>query len=87
MQIWNKFRSLRVVVYLILTYTVIGFLIIPLAIQFSLPMILKKELNVNSKIRSVYLNPYSFELKLSNFDIFDSSKKSLVGFEIFYFNL
>lgn len=72
---------------IVVIYSVLGFFVVPYFVQFYSDDIIKKTLKSDSYLDSVHFNPYSFELKLSNFILKDQKNKNLIYFETFKFDL
>jgi hypothetical protein len=62
------------------TYTVLGFLLIPYAIQHYLPGIMHKTLGTHATLYKAHFNPYTFQVKLDHFVIEDKDYQRLASF-------
>lgn len=58
----------------------IGFILIPLALYVLIPMQGSKILKTPVKVRSVYFNPLTLDLKINGLAILDSKQQPVVGF-------
>jgi|GEM_PF-1037438 len=67
-----------VVVYLLTTVFLVPYLIKSQTISF-----IKNELNHKATIEKVAFNPFTFNLNVKNFELFDSKDKTLVSFDNF----
>ncbi len=72
---------IKVLASLVFLYTFLGFVILPYLIQTNFSKIVKIQIGANSYLEKVYINPYSFELELSNLLIQDNTNKTLVYFK------
>ncbi|MGE0267070.1 MAG: DUF748 domain-containing protein [Candidatus Omnitrophota bacterium] len=79
-------KTVHVITVTFFIYSILGLIIIPLAakilIQAKGPEIIKHPV----KVKGVYLNPYTFTLGVSGFQITDKEKNRLVGFNRFVVN-
>jgi len=63
-----------------LTYTVLGFLLVPYLIQHYLPTIVHKTLGTHATLYKTSFNPYTFQLSLNHLVVQDDKAKRLVSF-------
>ncbi|MEA3288621.1 MAG: DUF748 domain-containing protein [Campylobacterota bacterium] len=83
---WLKLGT-KIIVWIVAVYSFLGFFIIPYTVQHYTPKIIKDTLNAQTIIDSVHLNPYTFDMKISNFMIKDQNNKNLVYFETLALNI
>jgi hypothetical protein len=77
----------KLVIGVIVVYSIIGFFILPYFIQFYIPTIIKKTIQTHSYVDSVHFNPYTFKIQISNLIIQDQNKKNLLFFETLKINI
>ncbi len=86
MKTFTKLFS-KIIISLLGLYSILGFIVIPYFIQFYVPSIIQKTIHTNSYIDSVHLNPFTFNIKISNLIINDQNNKNLLFFETLKVNL
>ena len=62
-------------------YTLLGFVILPYLIQSNFSKTIQEQLNTNGYLKRVYINPFTFEVRLHNLLIQDDKYKTLLYFE------
>lgn len=70
----------KILFFSLVTYTVLGFLLIPYVIQHYLPDIVQKTLGTHATLYKTYFNPYTLQVKLDHFVIQDKNHKRLASF-------
>jgi hypothetical protein len=68
----------KIVVALVTLYTLIGFVVLPYLIQTNFSKTLKTFTNIDGYLEKVYINPYTFELELTNLLIQDKKNRNLL---------
>ncbi|WP_331775188.1 DUF748 domain-containing protein [Sulfurospirillum sp. 1612] len=74
------------ILFLVVTYTAIGFLFLPWFLVNKAPQILKEKIGINLKIAKAEFNPYSFELTLHHVVLDDLHNKPVLSIKRFYTN-
>ncbi len=74
---------LKIIVALVVIYTLLGFVILPYFIQANFSKTLKTFTSANGYLERVYINPYTFEVELTNLLIQDDKNKTLLFFNKF----
>ncbi len=77
---------LNILVVLLLGYAFLGFFVVPYYLQHNLSKILQKDFSIETSVDSIYFNPFSFEVKVSNFILRDQKKKNLLFIGTLAFN-
>ncbi|MCK5831246.1 MAG: DUF748 domain-containing protein [Methylococcales bacterium] len=72
---------------LLITYSLLGFLVLPAVLKNQIPKITKENLNRESQIKDIEFNPFSMELNLHEFDLNNLDKSSFVSFKRLNVNL
>ncbi|MGB5966282.1 MAG: DUF748 domain-containing protein [Sulfurimonadaceae bacterium] len=70
----------KIIFFPIAAYTVVGFLLIPFAIQHYLPDIVHKTLGTHATLYKAHFNPYTFQVKLDHLVIQDKDFQRLASF-------
>ena len=71
---------------IVLFYALSGFFIIPALVAYKLPEIIKEETGRTAAIADIYLNPFTWELRLKDFEMQEHSGQAFVAFDNFYLN-
>lgn len=71
---------------LIFLYTILGFVFLPYLIQKNFSKTLSETINTNGYLEKVYINPYTFEVELTNLLIQDKKNINLLYFNKFSFD-
>lgn len=79
-------KIIKSLFYVLAIYTILGFLVIPLALKTALVNIVPKETNSKLAIDKIYFNPYSFVLKISSIELKSPDDKPLVSAKLIGFN-
>ena len=72
---------IKVLATLVFLYTFLGFIILPYLIQSNFSKVIKTQIGANGYLEKAYINPYSFELELTNLLVQDNTNKTLVYFK------
>ena len=81
------FRSTRFwLLFLFTTYSLFGWLGVPLIVQSQLSSVLKDTANWEVNIEDIVFNPYALSLKLSQAEFKNNNNKTVIGFEHFFLN-
>ena len=72
---------MKVLATVVFLYTFLGFVILPYLIQTNFSKAIKTQIGANGYLEKVYINPYSFEVELTNLLIQDNTNKTLVYFK------
>jgi len=84
---WKKW-TLIIIAILILLYTLIGFLVVPMVTEAVLPDKLSEQLNRSVAIEDISLNPYTLTLAVNGLQIRDKSGSAdFVAFDEFFINV
>lgn len=73
-------------VVFLLTYTLCGFLLVPLLVEKQITDTLRNDLGRESQIGEVRFNPYSFSLSIKAFQMEDTDHVELARFDEFFVN-
>ena len=85
--LFSPFRLAVLAVGLLLTYTLVGFFLVPYLIKaYAIPAVAEK-FKRPVLVREVELNPFALSLRLAGFEIQERDQSALLGFEEFYVNL
>ncbi|MEA3499170.1 MAG: hypothetical protein U9R16_08940, partial [Campylobacterota bacterium] len=76
----------KVLAFLISLYTVFGFVLLPYLIQTNFTKTVKSFTSANGYMEKIYINPYTFEVEISNLLIQDDKNKTLLYFSKFSFD-
>jgi len=68
-------------------YLVLGFVLIPLISIWVIPWQGSKILKTPVKVRSVFLNPLLFQVKINGLKVLDQQKETILGFESFFVDM
>lgn len=74
-------RYAKLTAFVLLTYTLIGFLLVPFLIQHYLPKIMEKSLGAHASLYKASFNPYTFQLKLDRLVVQDKDALRLASFD------
>lgn len=74
----------KIVFYLLLIYSIVGFVILPLIAKPKIIDLVAQETNAQIEIGTIYFNPFLFKLKLSNVLLKNLQEEELISFEEFY---
>jgi outer membrane protein OmpA-like peptidoglycan-associated protein len=72
---------IKLIIKIIVGLLIFGFVVIPLALYFIIPVQGTKILKTPVKIRAVYFNPLMLNIKLVGLDVLDQKKQSILGFK------
>jgi len=70
--------------FLIVIYTLVGFVIVPWFITNKIPPILKDKIGINLTLGKTSFNPYTYELTLRNITLKDQNQKTAFELKRFY---
>ncbi|MCF6330001.1 MAG: DUF748 domain-containing protein [Sulfurimonas sp.] len=87
MKFFLKNKYTKILLSLILFYTIVGFLIFPFLLKSYLNDITTKHLNAGASVKSIYFNPYTFEMSIEDFVIYDTNDEILGEFALLDVNL
>jgi hypothetical protein len=77
----------KILIYGLLTYTFIGFILLPLIVKPQLIKLTEENTNAKVSIDSIYFNPFLFKLKVSGIKLADINAVPLLSLESFYLDL
>ena len=77
----------KIALYLILFYSLVGFVVVPLVLKPQVIDIVAKETNAKISIDSVFFNPYAFYLNISGLKLSSKDDKELVYIKEIHLNL
>ena len=66
---------------LILFYALLGFVIIPLVVEYKLPTVLSEQLGKPVMVKDVALNPFTMTFDMQGFEIQEQDQTPLIGFQ------
>ena len=72
----------KVSLILIVVYTIVGFLLLPFLLKSYLGDITQKHLNAKASVKNIYFNPYTFEISVEDFVIYDKNDNILDEFAL-----
>ncbi len=72
--------------FIVIFYTLAGFVLIPWIITNKLPGILKDKTGINLHVQKAKFNPYSFELDLGKINLDDLDNKPVINIDRVYLN-
>ncbi|MDC0933396.1 DUF748 domain-containing protein [Arcobacteraceae bacterium] len=78
--IWKNTWS-RILFIIFMVYSLLGFIILPYLIQSNFTEIIRNTLNTNAYLNRVYINPFTFEVRLHKLLIQDNKNKTLLYFK------
>ena len=68
---------------ILVLYTVVGFIIVPMIIKSKAIDYIKEELGRDAEIESVSFNPFTFSLSIEGFRLYEKEKQEIFLFQIF----
>lgn len=77
----------KITLYIILFYTLFGFIAVPLILKPQIIDIVSKETNAKLEIDSIFFNPFAFYLNVSGLKLSDKNDKELVYIKEIHVNL
>ncbi|MEA1915923.1 MAG: DUF748 domain-containing protein [Campylobacterota bacterium] len=77
----------KVLFTLILTYSIIGFIVIPFYIVNNSAKLIENNLGTNGFISKIYFNPYTFYLEVNELLIYDVKNRPLIYFSTLHVDL
>ncbi|MCK9490705.1 MAG: DUF748 domain-containing protein [Sulfurimonas sp.] len=80
-------KTKNILLFLFVTYALVGFFAIPLVLKSQLKTTVEQELNAKLSIKSIYFNPFSFRLIVDEIALKDLEQKHLLSFESLDINL
>jgi len=80
-------KTQKILIFLLVTYSLVGFFATPLILKSQLKSVIEQELNANITIKSIYFNPFSFRLIVDEIMLRDLEQKHLLSFESLDINL
>ena len=78
-----KYLWFRILFILFVLYSLLGFIVLPYLIQSNFTKTIKDTLNTNAYLNRVYINPFTFEVRLYKLLIQDDQNKTLLYFKSF----
>src|SRR5215470_11377607 len=70
-----------IVVFLVLAYTLVGFLLVPRLIRTYAPQYVQEQLKRRAEIGEVRFNPLLFKLEIKQFRLREADGRPLLGFD------
>ena len=75
-------KFLKVIFVFVVSYTFMGFVLLPYSMQSLFTSTVQKFYNVESSVKSVFFNPYTLELSIQDLLLKDKNKNTLVYFHL-----
>jgi len=77
----------KVILSLLLLYTAIGFILLPIILKPQIEKIANEELNAKLSIQNIYINPFIFKFRLDGVKLKDLEDKELVSFKSLFIDI
>lgn len=81
------FSPKKIFLYLLVTYGLFGFILLPYILKSKLPQLVAQELNVTLEIESLHFNPFLFKFRALGVKLKDTQERDLFYFESLFVDI